>query len=233
MSYVEFLQHRGVLNAERKVARWPNHKPHPLTKEWCMNMAKLEELADLDFLVRIVRRAKNNNRNANDDVVPAGTWDRLLTTIERIASQRAEPSKINPVQTNYHKWRYYDGMKHKQCTVCDECRPADWPDEGCKGDKLQRAEPQAVPEGSALDIALNELERVTEKWCRIETAARELIESRITNFSARNGKKVGIQDENGEKCWIVPDERMNALEGAIEANKECDAAPQPPSEEKP
>lgn len=46
----------------------------------------------------------------------------------------------SPLQTNYHQWKYYDGMKHKECTKCGECRPRDWPDEGCKreGSKTPR-----------------------------------------------------------------------------------------------
>jgi hypothetical protein len=71
---------------------------------------------------------------------------------------------------------------------------------------------------TALDIALNELERVTACWRRVETAAKELIALRRSTFRARNGREVGIEGDDGEKCWIVHSDQMTALEAAIEEN---------------
>jgi hypothetical protein len=48
-------------------------------------------------------------------------------------------------------------------------------------------------------------------------AARELIASRLDTFRAGNNRRVGIQDQSGEKMWIVPFDEMAALERALEA----------------
>lgn len=81
------------------------------------------------------------------------------------------------------------------------------------------------PKNQALEAALNELERVTEKWTRISLAANGIIEAKTSTFRARNGRDVGIQDEHGEKCWIVPFEAMDLLEAAIEADETQDHNP--------
>lgn len=46
-------------------------------------------------------------------------------------------------------------------------------------------------------------------------AIREVLANKTATFKARNGREVGIQDDNGEKCWIVPHEPMGALEAAL------------------
>jgi hypothetical protein len=70
----------------------------------------------------------------------------------------------------------------------------------------------------ALDAALNELERVNAIRTRIHLAAKELIDAKTSTFRARNGRDVGIEDEHGEKCWIVPFDKMDALIAALEAD---------------
>jgi hypothetical protein len=52
-------------------------------------------------------------------------------------------------------------------------------------------------------------------------AARALIAARCSTYKARNGRDVGIEDSNGEKCWIVPFDEMADLERAL-------VAPSPP-----
>lgn len=46
-------------------------------------------------------------------------------------------------------------------------------------------------------------------------AAEDIVASRSDAYKARNGRDVGIQDESGEKMWIVPFDEMLALEAAI------------------
>ena len=77
----------------------------------------------------------------------------------------------------------------------------------------------------ALDAALNELERVTAKWTRISLAAKDVIEAKTSVFRARNGCDVGIEDEHGEKCWIVPFDVMDLLAAALEADETPDHNP--------
>ena len=69
---------------------------------------------------------------------------------------------------------------------------------------------------TALDTSLDELERVNAIRTRIHLAAKELIESKESTYRARNGRDVGIEDESGEKCWIVPFDKMDALIAALE-----------------
>ncbi|MCP1200094.1 hypothetical protein [Notoacmeibacter sp. MSK16QG-6] len=46
-------------------------------------------------------------------------------------------------------------------------------------------------------------------------AVDDVIDGRSSTFRARNGRNVGIKDDNGEKCWIVPSDEMFALESAL------------------
>jgi hypothetical protein len=49
----------------------------------------------------------------------------------------------------------------------------------------------------------------------VAVAARDLIASRFDTYRAGNNRQVGIQDDSGEKCWIVPFDAMHALEAAL------------------
>lgn len=72
---------------------------------------------------------------------------------------------------------------------------------------------------TALDSSLDELERVVALWRRLGLAAKDVIESKTSTYRARNGRDVGIEDESGEKCWIVPFDKMDALIAAVEADE--------------
>jgi hypothetical protein len=50
----------------------------------------------------------------------------------------------------------------------------------------------------------------------VTEAARNLIASKFGTYKARNGRQMGIQDDSGEKCWIVPFDAMFELEAALE-----------------
>lgn len=49
----------------------------------------------------------------------------------------------------------------------------------------------------------------------LREAAKDLIASRTDHYTARNNRRVSIEGDDGEKCWIVPFEAMNDLEIAI------------------
>jgi hypothetical protein len=49
----------------------------------------------------------------------------------------------------------------------------------------------------------------------LQAAARDVIASRTDTYRAGNGRRVGIQDDSGEKCWIVPFDEMAALEALL------------------
>lgn len=57
----------------------------------------------------------------------------------------------------------------------------------------------------------------------LREAAADLIASRSSTFRAGNNRQVGIQDESGEKMWIVPFDAMHALEQAITDMEKKDA----------
>jgi hypothetical protein len=69
---------------------------------------------------------------------------------------------------------------------------------------------------NAMDVSLDELERVVTKWRRIGLAAKDVIEQKQSTFRARNGRDVGVEDDRGEKMWIVPFEAIAALEAALQ-----------------
>ena len=71
---------------------------------------------------------------------------------------------------------------------------------------------------SALDTALDELERVNAIRTRIHLAAKEVVDTKISSIKAKNGRMVGVEDEGGEKMWIVPFDAMAALERALETD---------------
>lgn len=49
----------------------------------------------------------------------------------------------------------------------------------------------------------------------LEEAARNLIARMSSTYTARNGRKVGIQADDGEKCYIVHSDEIHALEVAL------------------
>lgn len=49
----------------------------------------------------------------------------------------------------------------------------------------------------------------------VTEAARALIDSKQDTYRARNNRRVGIQDDAGEKMWIVPFDEMFDLEAAL------------------
>lgn len=50
----------------------------------------------------------------------------------------------------------------------------------------------------------------------LHRAARDLIDQRFSTYRAGNGRDVGVQDENGEKVWLVPHDPMYALEALLD-----------------
>jgi hypothetical protein len=48
-------------------------------------------------------------------------------------------------------------------------------------------------------------------------AAREVDNSKFDTYKARNGRDCGIEDQSGEKCFIVPHEPILKLAQAVQA----------------
>lgn len=52
---------------------------------------------------------------------------------------------------------------------------------------------------------------------RLMSAARDLLDGMNSTFTSRNGREVGIQADDGEKCYIVHSDFTAELEGALHA----------------
>ena len=72
--------------------------------------------------------------------------------------------------------------------------------------------------------------RAAQQWRGIENkdkaleiAARDLLASMSSTYRARNGRKMGIEADDGEKCWIVHSDQITGLEAALALSP----APQP------
>lgn len=51
---------------------------------------------------------------------------------------------------------------------------------------------------------------------RLRDAARDVIDVATDTYTARNGRRVSIQADDGEKCWIIHSDQIELLRGAIE-----------------
>lgn len=56
--------------------------------------------------------------------------------------------------------------------------------------------------------ALSEAERMRE-------AGQAVIAQAFDHYTARNGRRIGIEGDDGEKCWIVPFDAFESLRAAI------------------
>ena len=50
----------------------------------------------------------------------------------------------------------------------------------------------------------------------LEGAGEAILERMTSTYQARNGRHVGIQGDDGEKCWIVHSDEIQGLRNALE-----------------
>lgn len=50
---------------------------------------------------------------------------------------------------------------------------------------------------------------------RLREAAKQVLDRMSSTYKARNGREVGVQGDDGEKCWIVHSDDIEALRAAI------------------
>jgi hypothetical protein len=50
---------------------------------------------------------------------------------------------------------------------------------------------------------------------RLIKTAQNVITRKFCTYKARNGRDVGIEADDGEKCWIVHSDEISLLEGAL------------------
>ena len=77
------------------------------------------------------------------------------------------------------------------------------------------SQPVATPAPSQ-DAAVADVDRLRE-------AAQELLGAMSSTYQARNGRHVGIQADDGEKCWIVHSDQIEALRSALAATRPAEA----------
>ena len=65
---------------------------------------------------------------------------------------------------------------------------------------------------ATIDRQADEIAALQARVAELEGAGHEIISRAFTTYTARNGRKCGIQDENGEQCMIVPHEPFHVLE---------------------
>lgn len=130
--------------------------------------------------------------------------NRLLGILDHqdlVRAMRASPASPSPatgVRVNEDVQRGIDWLRGKLGSVDPQelLRSADAIEGIARADSVALAE--ALDERDAL-----------------RDAARDMISSRTDTYRAGNGRQVGIQDDSGEKCWIVRFDEMAALEAAL------------------
>jgi hypothetical protein len=63
------------------------------------------------------------------------------------------------------------------------------------------------------------IERVTAAEAerdRLRAASKSVLDNMFLTWRARNGRNVGVQSDDGEKCWIVHSDDIEALRAALE-----------------
>ena len=55
---------------------------------------------------------------------------------------------------------------------------------------------------------------------RLREAGESVIKEMFETYTAKNGQIVGVQDQSGEKCMIVPHEAIDALKAALKGGTE-------------
>lgn len=66
------------------------------------------------------------------------------------------------------------------------------------------------------DVARRHLQK---KIARLRDAATQVLDRMTSTYRARNGREVGIQGDDGEKCWIIHSDDIEALRAALEPSE--------------
>ena len=77
----------------------------------------------------------------------------------------------------------------------------------------------APDEEQQMQMAI-EQDRAPDEGDAVKEAAREILDQVFSTYKARNGREVGIEDCNGEKVWLLPDDAYHALRALSEEQPE-------------
>lgn len=68
---------------------------------------------------------------------------------------------------------------------------------------------------ASADTWLAEHKMSSSKLAALEEASGDLLKSMSSIFKSRNGREVGIEADDGEKCWIVHSDQIEALRALL------------------
>jgi len=85
----------------------------------------------------------------------------------------------------------------------------------CKCGQCQLVEADLIEEAAAHIDALEA--RAAPRVKALEDAIKTAIALRFDTYRAGNGRQIGIEGDDGEKCWIIPNDAMHGLESVLEA----------------
>lgn len=76
----------------------------------------------------------------------------------------------------------------------------------------------SVEDGSCTHNAVEEVALAVERYMldaqtepNLRGSARDILDQVFSTYKARNGRDVGIEDDNGEKVWLLPDDAYQSL----------------------
>lgn len=126
----------------------------------------------------------------------------------------AQPELVERLERNLNGWlRWYN--KAEEGDDCEYLNSTGWADAEALASttmgllakiKSARAALAAMPATPPVDADVGLVE-----------AARAVIDTAFDHYSARNGKRMTIEGDDGEKCWIVPFDQFEDLRRALAA----------------
>ena len=91
-----------------------------------------------------------------------------------------------------------------------------------RAQEKQRRDASYMIETITAQLAASEAARVADEarvGGGLEAAAKELLEQLMGSYKAKNGKRVELHADDGEKCWIIHSDFTFALEAALKGAK--------------
>lgn len=73
-----------------------------------------------------------------------------------------------------------------------------------------------MTDANALTDAEQALAERDAEIARLREAGQAVIDTAFDHYTARNGRRMSIEGDDGEKCWIVPFDHFEALRTTLE-----------------
>ena len=106
---------------------------------------------------------------------------------------------------------YWTTSDNDPCKFCGSINEVGAPDL-CRG-----ADTRVMGEAAEALIYLQaERDRLQAENEALWEAATSLLAQKVDYYTSRNGRRVGIEGDDGEKCWIIPSDAITELERAVQ-----------------